>query len=58
VRALLDLMRENEAAVQETTAACEEVLADASSNLKILDPEVGEKELVQSVAVELAKLRR
>ena len=58
VRALLDLLRENEAAAQSVAAACAHVLEHASSDLKALDPEVGEEELIKSVAVELAKLLR
>jgi len=57
VRALLDLMRENEASVQKLAAGCQQVLAHASSSLNILDPEIGEEELIQSVAAELARLR-
>ena len=56
VRALLDLMRENEAQVQEMAASCGAVLELASQHLTILDPEVGEEELIQAVASELAKL--
>jgi len=55
VRALLDLMRENEAAVQDT--ACRyHVLDNASMHLKLLDPEHGEEELIKSVVAEKAKL--
>jgi hypothetical protein len=57
VRALLDLMRENEAAVQSMAALCQQVLEESSSTLKILDPEVGDKELIKEVAVEALKLR-
>jgi len=56
VRALLDLMRENEAAVQANLPLCESLLMLASKNLKILDPERGEEELIESLAAELAKL--
>ena len=56
MRALLDLMRENEAGVQMLAAACALVLA-ASQRLTILDPEVGEEELIKAVAVALARLR-
>jgi hypothetical protein len=58
VRTLLNLMRENEAAVQSIALGCTELLENASYNLKILDPVVGEEELVKAVAVELAKVRR
>ena len=57
VRALLDLIRENEAAVQKSASVCAKVLALASGHLKILDPEVGEQELIKAVAAEVARLR-
>jgi len=60
VRALLDLMHENEALVQKLAAlaaACASLLELARRQLTILDPEVGEEELVQAVAAELARLR-
>ena len=57
MRALLELMRENEAAVQHVAAACAAVLDHAIQTLTILDPEVGEEELIQAVAAALAKLR-
>ena len=57
MRALLDLMRENEARVQTWAAACAAVLSSASQHLTILDPEVGEEELIQAVAAALANLR-
>ena len=56
LRALLDLMRENEAAVQENLLLCQQVLVQASKNLTILDPLVGEKELIKSVAAEMTKV--
>ena len=56
MRALLDLVRENGAAVQENLVACQDLLQQASKHLTILDPELGEEELVKSVASELAKL--
>jgi len=56
VRALLDLMRENGAAVRDNVVHSEYLLLQATSCLKILDSEVGEQELVKSVAAELAKL--
>jgi hypothetical protein len=58
VRALLDLMRENEAAVQALSSRCERLLRQASGCLRILDPELGNLEIIESVAVELAKLVR
>ena len=57
MRALLDLMRENKTRVQEIAAACVQILKRASHHLNILDPEVGEEELIQAVAAALAKLR-
>jgi hypothetical protein len=56
VRALLDLMRGNEATVQGEAGGCPSLLGEASAHLKILDPEHGEKELIELVAAELAKL--
>ena len=57
MRALLDLMRENEARVQNVSAICAQILERASHHLTILDPEVGEEELIQAVAAEVARLR-
>ena len=54
---MLDRMRENEAKVQVLAAGCIEVLEHASLFLKILDPEVGEEELIKAVAAVLAWLR-
>ena len=56
VRALLDLLRGNEAAVQDVFLQCRNLLRAASAHLKILDPEHGEEELIDLVAAELAKL--
>ena len=56
VRALLDLMRENEAAVQDESVRCITLLNNASVHLNILDPEHGEEELIELVAAALAKL--
>ena len=57
VRVLLDLMRENQASVQKWAASCAAVLEHASQQLTVLDPEVGEEELIQAVAAALANLR-
>jgi hypothetical protein len=57
VRALLDLMRENETRVQQMARPCASMLEQARQHLTILDPEVGEEELVQAVAAALANLR-
>ena len=56
MRALLDLMHENEASVQKLAAGCAAVLMRARRHLKILDPEVGEEELIKAVAAALANL--
>ena len=53
MRALLKLMREDEATVQMFLAGCAAVLGSARQHLTILDPEVGEEELIQAVAAEL-----
>ena len=55
MRALLDLMCENESAVQANLAQCKSLLQQAS-NLKILDSELGRQELIESAAAELAKV--
>jgi hypothetical protein len=57
MRALLEMLRENEARVQIWAAACQELLEVASKQLTILDPEVGEEELIEAVAAALARLR-
>ena len=57
MRALLDLMRENETRVQNTLTDFVSLLESASEDLAILDPEVGEEELIQAVAAALANLR-
>ena len=56
MRALLDLMREDEAAVQALSGRCQGLLLQASECLRTLDPELGNGELIESVEVELAKL--
>ena len=53
MRALLDLLRDNEAA-EHLLPELASVLNDASLHLKILDPEHGDEELINSVAAELA----
>ena len=57
MRALLDLMRTNEASLQKSFTRCAALLKFASHHLTILDPEVGEGELIQAVAAALANLR-
>ena len=56
VRALLDLMRESGGSGQDNLVRFQDLLRHATSCLKILDPELGEQELVKAVAAELAKL--
>ena len=55
MRALLDLMRENEAPGEAMIRRHQDILRAASVNLEILDPEQGDEELINSVAAELAK---
>ena len=57
VFALLDLMREKEEEVQNVADLCAHMLEHARQELTILDPEVGDEELIQAVAAELARLR-
>ena len=62
MRALLDLMREkreNETAFQGIMQLelCQNLLLQSSEVLKILDPELGDKELIESVAAEMVKLQ-
>ena len=57
MRALLDLIHENEARLQDVVALHPLVLELARRHLKILDPEIGEEELIKAVAAELARLR-
>jgi len=57
VRALLNLMRENGARLQNVADVCANNLQFASQHLTILDLEVGEKELIKAVAAEVARLR-
>jgi hypothetical protein len=49
-------MRENETQVQEIAVPCAAVLNLASEHLTILDPEVGEEELIQAVEVAMDKV--
>jgi hypothetical protein len=55
VRTLLDLMRENQAALHDRLLECQHLLREASSRLTVLHPVRGEEELIKSVAVELVK---
>ena len=56
MRALLDLLRENRAQVQDMLGLCEKILHTATNQLLILDPVLGEEELVECWEGELAKL--
>jgi len=55
VRALLDLLRDNEAAAKAMLCLRQDILHNATFHLKILDPEHGDEELINSVAAESAK---
>ena len=56
MRALLALMRENKTEVQDLSGLCQNLLRDAMVHLKILDPVLGEKKLIASVAAQVANL--
>ena len=56
VRVLLDLIRENETREQIISDGYASAL-ERARNLTVLDPEVGEEELIQAVAAALANLR-
>ena len=56
MRALLDLMRENEASVKAKPVHCRDLLQRASTRFQMLDSERWEEELVKFVAAELARL--
>ena len=55
MRALLGLLREDEARVLYLPAF-QELLSNASLQLKILDPELGDEELIKSMAAAVATL--
>ena len=57
MRALLDLMLDNVAAVQDQAGPIHAFLTDAIARFGILDAELGDKELGVSVGVEIVKLR-
>ena len=57
MRALLDLMRENEAAVQKIAFECEELLGNACAHRKVLHPGAGYADLARAARVEMAKLQ-
>ena len=54
MHALLDLIRDNEAAVQEIKVRCRALLKEACTHLKVLFH--GEKELMLRVLFQMAKL--
>ena len=57
MRAVLDLMRKNKAAVQHILPACTSLLSVAFQHYKILSDD-GDEALIKAVGVELANLRR
>ena len=61
MRALLAFLGENEAAERPMPPVylqeCQTVLSRASKRLTILAPELGDQELIKSVAAEVAKVR-
>ena len=57
MRALLDLLRENETTVHDIRVSSLEVLHEATQHLKVLDPERGDQELIKSVKARLASLK-
>ena len=63
MRALLDLLRLNEATFKDARTSnnlcsVQLLLKNARNELQILDPKLGDQELIKSAAVELAKLDR
>ena len=57
MRALLDLVRDNEATIGNvSTSYCGHILYDACMHLTILDPDVGDEELIKAVETELTRL--
>ena len=57
MRALLKLLCENEATVPGMLLNCLVLLRQATTHLKILDPELGEEELISSVQDQTLNLR-
>jgi len=57
VRALLYLVRANDAVVQGFAAPCAQLLKFASQCLTVLSPSVGDEELRKELVAALAKLR-
>ena len=57
MRALLDLVRDNEATIDNvSTSYFRHILYDACMHLTILDPDVGDEELIKAVETELTRL--
>ena len=56
MRALLDLVRDNEATTGNVSTCCGHILDDACLHLTILDPDVGDEELIKAVETELTRL--
>jgi hypothetical protein len=56
VRALLNLVRDNEATIGNVSTWCGHILDHAREHLTILDPDVGDEELIKAVATELTRL--
>ena len=57
VRALLALMCEHKATMQDNLPSVKQLLSRASCQLKILDRETGNQELIESMMAEVANLR-
>jgi hypothetical protein len=58
VRAMIDMIREDEQKVQMVAAMCVSILIHACDVLTILDPELGDEELIQAVASTLTKIKQ
>ena len=58
MRALLDLMRDNETALQKLAAEYATLLKIASQHLTIFDPTIGKKELIKALASTVAKIKQ
>ena len=54
---MLDLLRENEAALRAAPHSYQELLRESTVHLKILHSGSGEEDLITAVAAERAKLR-
>ena len=58
LRAMLGLMRENRARMQDIAGMCQDMMHNACIELKVLDPGLGELDLIKSWAGERAQMRR